>query len=46
MDMRNAGVRPGVVTYGSLIDAYARADDETRVRELFTEMEADGMVGG
>ena len=39
-EMRNAGVRPTSVTYGTIVNALCRVSDERFAEELFDEMES------
>ena len=39
-EMRNLGVRPTSVTYGTVVNALCRVSDERFARELFDEMES------
>ena len=39
-EMRNAGIRPTSVTYGTIVNALCRVSDERFAEELFDEMEA------
>ncbi|KAK1028504.1 hypothetical protein LTR33_017340, partial [Friedmanniomyces endolithicus] len=39
-DMRNLGIRPTSVTYGTIVNALVRVSDEKFAEEIFEEMEA------
>ena len=39
-EMRNAGIRPTSVTYGTIVNALCRVSDERFAEELFDEMES------